>query len=323
MWLLTFNSLTHSLFDQNVETIQCNKRRNNPQKSRRSTKIQNLHWIQVQVGSSSSSELVKLVLQQWAKQFSNFTDPETRKTHQRREDFLDHPASSGLSQTDVSQQSPSRLGGPASFWPSLMFFQLAEGHRTRGLSFRANPKTKASKQRSREGGAEGVEVDQRARQDLVEGQKSSWTIHKHSYSVGDRGGGGGGGVLGQVHHSAVVPDGESSRRTAQTPGVLVHSKPAGGAVAFPPDAFVGDGHVHHSPPLQLPVAATSQTSSREQLAEALEPVRVLLVLLVVPGGGHAPAVLRHPQLPVGRVRVQKQLAGNWRKGASLSVSLRR
>ena len=119
-------------------------------------------------------------------------------------------------------------------------------------------------------------------------------------------------MLGEVYHSAVVPDGESSRRTAQTPGVLVHPKPAAGAVAFPPDACVADSHVHHSPPLQLPVAAASQTSSTQQLAEALEPVRLLRVVLVLAAGGHAPAVLRHPQLPVGRVHVQQQLAGDWR-----------
>lgn len=64
-----------------------------------------------------------------------------------------------------------------------MFFQLAEGHRTR-LNTKINPKTKACKQRSSEGGAEGVEEDQRVTHDSVEGQNASRTIHIDGNPVG-------------------------------------------------------------------------------------------------------------------------------------------
>lgn len=76
-----------------------------------------------------------------------------------------------------------------SFWPFFMFFQPTEAHRTRGLTAKGDPKTKAGKQGPAEGGPEGMEVDQRARQDAVEGQNSSWIIQKHSYSVGHGRGG--------------------------------------------------------------------------------------------------------------------------------------
>lgn len=115
---------------------------------------------------------------------------------------------------------------------------------------------------------------------------------------------------GEVHHPAVVPDGMSSRRAAQAPGLVVHSKPAGGRVPLPFDCLICDSDVDHPAPLHLPVAAPSQSSSTQQLAEALEPVWVVWVLLIVSDCRHAPLVLGHSQLSVGGVWIQDQSTGN-------------
>ena len=136
------------------------------------------------------------------------------------------------------------------------------------------PEPKPRIERFSECGVEGVEVDQWVR-DSVEGQSASRTVHIHCYST--RGGGGGVRDLSFL----IVTDSVSLVRAEQTPRLIVPSKPAVITYSFPSDSSVSHCYTNLSSPLDLPVTATSQTSSTQQLrpeVKSLWMIRIWLLL---------------------------------------------
>lgn len=76
-------------------------------------------------------------------------------------------------------------------------------------------------------------------------------------------------------------DGVAVTAAAQTPGLVVSSKPAVQAVSSPPDGSVTDSHEDLPGPVRLPVAGTGPALSAQQLQPDIEPVRVDGVRLLV------------------------------------------
>lgn len=123
---------------------------------------------------------------------------------------------------------------------------------------------------------EGVEVDQLVTGDLVEGQSASRIVHIHRYSVRVRG-----GREGEDNFSVVVPDRVTTSRAAQTPGLIISSKPAVGYASFPSDTTVTHWYKILSLPLNLPVTAASQTIRTQQLTAVVKSLWVIRVWLVI------------------------------------------
>ena len=93
-------------------------------------------------------------------------------------------------------------------------------------------KPKPSIERFSECGSEGVEVDQCVRGDSVEGERASRMIQIHCYSTREGGGG------GDVCFYLIVHDRVTFIRAAQTPGLIIPSKPTVLSASSPADSSV-------------------------------------------------------------------------------------
>ena len=152
---------------------------------------------------------------------------------------------------------------------------------------------------------EGVEVDQWVR-DSVEGQSASRTVHIHCYSVRDRGGGEGEGFF-----SLIVTDRVTTIiRAVQTPGLIIQSKPMVITVSSPPDSSVTHWYTNASFPLDLPVTATSQIISTQQLPE-VKPLWMIRIWLLLSHVCHLLVVVRQFELSVYSVCVHCEFTDIW------------
>ncbi len=108
--------------------------------------------------------------------------------------------------------------------------------------------------------------------DTVEGQSTSRPVQIHTYSIrGWRG-----WYLSAV---IIVTDSESLIKTAQIPGHLIESKPAVTS-SFPADIFVCHWYFCPSPaPFSLPVTASSQTLSTQNLRMVLKSLWMIRIWL--------------------------------------------
>ena len=173
----------------------------------------------------------------------------------------------------------------------------------------ASPEPKSRIKRFSERGVVCVEVDQWVRGDSVEGQSASRTVHIHCYSVRDRGGGGGGGGGGGCS-CVVVPDMVTVHRALQTPRLIIPSKPAVISDSSPVDSSVTHWYINMSPPLCLPVTATSQSSCTQQLTP-VESVRMIGIWLFLLHVDHLPVVVRQFDLSVYCICVDCEFTGIW------------
>lgn len=153
---------------------------------------------------------------------------------------------------------------------------------------------------------EGVEVDGRVGGHSVEGQDAGRTVHIHSHSVRD-----GGGRERDECLCVVVPHRVKVIGAAQTPGLVVPSEPAGLLVAFPSDSSESHRDIHLSVPLHLPVTATAQTISAQQLTEDVESVGLVGIRLLLVHQLHLPVAVGQPEVPVCGDRVECEVTGNW------------
>ena len=111
-----------------------------------------------------------------------------------------------------------------------------------------------------------MEVDQFVSADFVEGQSAGRIVHIHCYSPGVRAGGGDGCF------SVIVTDIISTTGAGHSPGMIISSKYTGIIFPIPADSFVTHCYVNPSFPLNLPVAAPSQTSNTQQLFKVVKSV---------------------------------------------------
>lgn len=154
----------------------------------------------------------------------------------------------------------------------------------------------------------GVEVDQDIVGDSIEGQDTSRTVHKHSYSVrewvagrGDRG------------INVSVPDNKTSIiREVQTPGLIIPSKQTVITVSFPSDSSITHWYTNASCSLHLPVTSTSQTVSTQQLRVDIKSVWMLRIQLDLPIKCHL-SVIRKFESSVYGVCVDRKLTGIWQR----------
>lgn len=194
----------------------------------------------------------------------------------------------------------------------LSVLQRTQRHRgTRSV----RPEAKAGIQRFSERCVEGVEVDQRVRQDSVEGQSAGSRVHVHRYSVRGRGGDGGGG--GEVSGFVIVPHRITNGIGAdQTPGLIIPSKQTLVSVSSSADSSVSHRYMKPPAPLRLPVTAASQTISTQQLRPVVESVWMIGVRLVLVHVRHLPVVVRQSHLSVDCVHVGGEFTGIWRREQS-------
>ncbi len=111
--------------------------------------------------------------------------------------------------------------------------------------------------------------------DAVEGQSAGRHVQIHSYSCRirrwDR--------YASVH--IIVPGSESIRRTVQTPGFFTASKPTV-IPSFPADFFICHCYISlTSSPFSLPVTASSQNLSTQNLLKALKSVWMIRIRLLL------------------------------------------
>lgn len=129
---------------------------------------------------------------------------------------------------------------------TLILLQLAQRHW--GLDVKHQVKAqpgvtaKACIQRLGEGGVEGVKVDQTVTGDSVEGHDAGRIVYIHCYSLRERGWGWGREV--HLFPLVVVADSVAVKKAAQTPRLIISSKPASRAVAFSFDSSVAHTYVH-------------------------------------------------------------------------------
>ena len=186
---------------------------------------------------------------------------------------------------------------------SLSILQTTQRH------WGVRPESKPRIKRFSECGVESVEVDQCVRGDSVEGQRANKTVHIYCYSTRGGGGGGGGGG-GDGCSSVIVTDIVTTIRAAETPGLIIFSKPAV-ITASSPDSSVTHWYRNVSSPLYLPVTATSQAISTQQLRPVIKPVWVIRVWLILLYVCHLLVVVRQFDLPVDCVCVDCEFTGIW------------
>jgi len=107
-----------------------------------------------------------------------------------------------------------------------------------------------------------------------------------------------------------VPDGVKIIRAAQTPGARVPPKPGSVTVAFPLNSTESHGHIHLSVPLHLPVTATCEDISAQQLTEEIKPLWTMRIHLLLVHQLHLLVVIRQFEVSVSCVRVQGEFTGN-------------
>ena len=103
-------------------------------------------------------------------------------------------------------------------------------------------------------------------------------------------------------------------RAEQAPGLAVVADAAGVPVACALDALVGDPQGRPlTAPVHLPVEGPArQRLLAQHLGQAVEAGGAVPVGLGVPLQGCLPVVPGQVQLPIGRVGVQSELAGDWK-----------
>ena len=157
-------------------------------------------------------------------------------------------------------------------------------------------------------------MDQCVRGDSVEGQSASRIVQIHCHPVGVkvrvrvrvRG-----GMEGSP--SFIVIDSKIIG-ALQTPGLIISSKPALSFVSFCYDSFVRHRYINHSSPLDLPVTATGQTISAQQLLPAVKPLWVIRVRLLHFHCCHLPVVVGQFEESVYCVCVHYEFTGPWWRG---------
>ena len=170
------------------------------------------------------------------------------------------------------------------------------------------PEPKPRIKRFSERGVGGVEVDQCVRGDSVEWQRAGRIVHIHRYSVWAGGGGGGGDVCGFV----IVPHGVTDGiRADQTPRLIVPPKQALVSVSFPADSSVSHCYVDSAAPLHLPVTATSQIITAQQLRPVVKSVWMIGIWLILLHMGHHLVAVRQFDLLVQCVCVELEFAEIW------------
>lgn len=131
---------------------------------------------------------------------------------------------------------------------TLILLQLAQRHW--GLDVKHQVKAqpgvtaKACIQRLGEGGVEGVKVDQTVTGDSVEGHNAGRIVYIHCYSLRERRWGWGWGREVHLFALVVVADSVAVKKAAQTPRLIISSKPASRAVAFSFDSSVTHTYIH-------------------------------------------------------------------------------
>lgn len=116
------------------------------------------------------------------------------------------------------------------------------------------------------------------------------------------------GGAGDGGSAVIVPNTVTVLRTLQTPRLVVPSKPAVVSLSGPADPSVTQRHVNMSNPVHLPVTATSETRTTQQLRPLVKPVRVLRIRLLHLHVGRLPAP-KQLDLSVHTVCVEHKLAG--------------
>ncbi|XP_044206761.1 uncharacterized protein LOC122981945 [Thunnus albacares] len=175
--------------------------------------------------------------------------------------------------------------------PSTTIFHFVQRGTQRHRGTRPEPKPRI--QRLSECNVEGVEVDQCARGDSVEGQNASRTVHIHYYSVRGRGGeeeGVGRGRDGCAY--PIVTDMVTKSRAVQSPGLIIKSKQTVRTVSFPADPSVRHCYKNSSCPLYLPVTATSKAISIQQLRTYVKSVWMIRIWLMLSYTCHRPVVVK-------------------------------
>ena len=153
-------------------------------------------------------------------------------------------------------------------------------------------------------GVECVQVGQCVRGDSVEGQSVGWPVQIHSYSVGAGG--------GDVYSSEViiVPGRVTVVRAAQTPGLVIVSKPTVITPFSPADSFTCHSYISLSPtPLYLPVTAPSQILSTQHLSTVLKSLWVIRIRMVLSHMCHLFVPLRQKAVSEYCVWVQCEITG--------------
>ena len=142
-------------------------------------------------------------------------------------------------------------------------------------------------------------------------------VHVHRDSVGAGGGGGGGDVCGFV----IVPHGVTDSIGAdQTPRLIVPPKQALVSVSFPADSSVSHRYVDSAAPLHLPVTATSQTITTQQLRPVVKSVWMIGIRLILLHMGHQLVVVGQFDLLVHCVCVELEFAEIWWRKKQQSCS---
>ena len=163
-------------------------------------------------------------------------------------------------------------------------------------------------QRLGEGPLEGVQQREHVRH-AVERQRPPVALQEHGHARARR----------RRHRglAVVVPRRVARVRAAQAPRVLVAAQQAGLAAALAADAAVGDAHVHPAPatPLHLPVAGARELAlAAQHLGHRVEALGVQGVGLgLLPAVGPRRRAPQQHQGGVGRVGVQGEAAGDWRR----------
>ena len=96
----------------------------------------------------------------------------------------------------------------------------------------------------------------------------------------------------------------------QTPGSVVASKCTGSTTPSPPDASIR--HAYQNNTLHLPVMASTQTLSAQNLLLLIKPLWVIRIWLVLLYPLHPPVVLRQREVCMCCVWVQCEITGIYR-----------
>lgn len=161
-------------------------------------------------------------------------------------------------------------------------------------------------------GAEGVDVTQVVRWDIIEGQSASRPVQVHSQS---------GAASGRNRELQVMliiiciqMEFWWRQHVAKTPGLGIPSKLALITISFPWQPYVANTHSYISmittAPLHLPVTAPSQSLSAQNLTEKIKSLRVVRIRLWFSGCGLLVS-LRQNEVFVCCVWVQSEITGVW------------
>jgi len=143
--------------------------------------------------------------------------------------------------------------------------------------------------------------------DAVEGQNTGWPVQIHSYSIRYRWRGRNLCAVSLI----IVPGSVNCITTVKIPGLVIESKPTVNPT-FSPDSFICHCYMTPASQFNLPVTASSQTLSTQNLLIVLKSLWMISIRLWL---FHTCciSVLRQNEMSVCCVWIQCEITGIWTK----------